>query len=167
MNRDPNQLNRGWFQFRLGSAGPITVGVATDQEGNPIEIDTDYVARVQFDTFILVVGAPMTYDVLLNPPTLPAGAAPQGRALVVDVQKSSDKGVTWTSLFGGNMALMPTLNPGLFRQETYNQSGAFGEIGGNYATVAGDVLRAYVEQIGNVTAGENILLECHGRIFKE
>jgi hypothetical protein len=152
-------------QFRLGSVGPIAVGVATDQASNPLSVLIRE-ARIQFDKFILTVGLPMgIYDVLQDPPVLPAGLAPQGRALIVDVQKSLDGGVTYNSLFNGNMALMPTLNPGIFRQETYNQSGAFGEIGGNYPAVAGNLLRVYIEQIGNVVAGENIVLECDGRVF--
>lgn len=82
------------------------------------------------------------------------GAGPTGAALIVDVQRSVDDGISFQSLFGGNVAAMPTIQPGL--STGYASQPSVPIL--NY----GDLLQFEVVQVGSIVAGQNVLLTLKG-----
>ena len=112
----------------LGQSGPIQVG--SNAAGN-------YVTAPLAGTFI-------RWDISCV-------TGPSGAALILDVYKSPDQGVTWVSLWPTNTANRPTVGDGA------NGSGGTAFDTAKFA--AGDWLRFDVVQTGSKVAGQNVSVQ--------
>jgi hypothetical protein len=138
------------YRWRIGPLA-VAEGVVSDQQsGNPISVIVEE-NDVVFTSFVLTVGAPVNPDDTVPPYT--SAANPSTVNMIVDVEVSSDQGVTWTSVWSGIQANMPQLAAGRISQVT-------GDWPSRFTVHVGQYLRANVIQ-GN---GQNILLECFGTI---
>jgi hypothetical protein len=149
MYPDP-QATPSRYRFVLGPASPIATGPGTDSNGSPLVVIVSDI-YVDFKTFTLEVGTP-TNGLMADIGT--GGAGPTGADLVVDIDSSPD-GSTWTSIFGGNQAIMPRLPAGRVSQLTTDANGGRRFNNGTY-------LRTNVLQVGSIVAGQNVVLTCAG-----
>jgi hypothetical protein len=139
-------------RWRLGPGGPITVGDLADSNGTPLIHIVDHsdgsFVRVDF-----LVGAPYApHDA--SPPTA-GGMSPVGADLIVDCLKSTDNGVTYNSVFGGDTTKMFRLPAGL-------ASPAYSNFVVGPSVEFNDYLKLHVVQVGSTQPGQNILLTLLG-----
>jgi hypothetical protein len=139
------------YRFRLGAAGPIATGAAVNAENVPMVANIGETAG----TFVrcdLVVGHATTASDEA-PPTA-SGVSPVGSDLVIDVQKSTDSGNTWASVFS-TADQMPRLAAGQVSQSTFlNRS--------DVSVQFSNQIRVVVESVGSTTPGTNILCSLLG-----
>ena len=90
------------YRVTLGQNGQITTGVQTGATGPSTLIlcVNDQVAVIEGVDLAAGAGAGT------------GGGGPVTEALIIDVQRSAGRGNTFASLYGGNQALMPTIQPG-------------------------------------------------------
>jgi hypothetical protein len=106
---------------------------------------------VEFQSYTLELGTPLGNS---GAEVGSGGAGPTGTDLVVDIERSLDQGSTWSSIFGGDQAVMPRLPAGRVSQLTTDANGAT-------RCNFGEYLRTNVKQAGG-GAAQNIVLTAAG-----
>jgi hypothetical protein len=145
------------YRWRIGPSapavtGPVTSGVAGAQQLTAIVGERS----LQFLAFELAVGLPNGPGDIY--PIVGGASNPVNSPLVVDLQRSTDGGNTWASLFAGSTNGLPTLSPG---RAFSRLSQSFG----NTLCNPGDYLRASVVDCDGIA--QNVSFTCFGRCIKD
>jgi hypothetical protein len=101
------------YRWRLGPKSPIVTGPVAGINGGAIVAIVGQTSLC-FTRFDLVVNAPQGPQDM-EPSFATGGSPPTGSSLVVDIERSTDGGNTWASIFTafeGNPVSYPTLKPG-------------------------------------------------------